>query len=488
MKKVLAFDFGASSGRAILFTYSGGKITEEEIHRFSNDPVDVNGTFCWDVLRLYHEIKQGILKCREKGFDSIGIDTWGVDFGLLDRDGNLLANPVHYRDARTDGMIEKVDAILPRKEMYDECGLQFMHFNTLYQLYAVKTKQPHLLEIAEHLLFMPDLFAYLLTGKMRAEQSIMSTSQLLDHKTGTWNFPLIEKLGFPKKLFPEMIRSGESYGNLSESLCCELGVKSVPVIAVATHDTASAIAAVPSKEKDFVYISCGTWSLMGTELDRPVINPQSFELSFTNERGLAGSVCMLKNIMGLWIIQECKRQWEKDGKKYSFAGIMKMAEESKSFQAFIDVDDRYFEPPNGMPDRIKAYCERTGQNVPQSDGEIARVVYESLAMKYKKTMWEIERLTGNTYKHIHIIGGGCNAALLCDFTANACGKTVLAGPVEATGAGNAIVQLMYHKEVKDVCAARKVIQNSYEVNTFSPGQTVQAWEVHYKKYLEVISA
>ncbi len=321
-KRVLAFDFGASSGRAILASYEDGKISMQEIHRFSNDPVTVCGVFHWDVLRLFFEIKQGITKAvHQGGFDAIGIDTWGVDFGLLDKKGRLLNNPVHYRDERTVGMIEKVFETIPAQELYGRTGIQFARLNTLFQLAALRQDEPETLAQAETLLLMPDLFAYLLTGVKRAEYTEVSTTQCLDPKTGDWAFDLLERLDIPTRLFPPIIDAGQTYGLLSDAICEELGCPKVPVIAVATHDTGSAVAAVPTQQDDFIYISCGTWSLFGTELPAPVINETSRKYNLTNEGGYGRTVRFLKNIMGLWLIQESRRQWIREGADVSYADL-----------------------------------------------------------------------------------------------------------------------------------------------------------------------
>ena len=347
-KRVLAFDFGASSGRAILASYEDGKISMQEIPRFSHDPVPVCGVFHWDVLRLFFEIKQGITKAvHQGGFDAIGIDTWGVDFGLLDKKGRLLNNPVHYRDERTVGMIEKVFETIPAQELYGRTGIQFARLNTLFQLAALRQDEPETLAQAETLLLMPDLFAYLLTGVKRAEYTEVSTTQCLDPKTGDWAFDLLERLDIPTRLFPPIIDAGQTYGLLSDAICEELGCPKVPVIAVATHDTGSAVAAVPTQQDDFIYISCGTWSLFGTELPAPVINETSRKYNLTNEGGYGRTVRFLKNIMGLWLIQESRRQWIREGADVSYADLEREALAAKPFQCFINPDDPSFEMPGG---------------------------------------------------------------------------------------------------------------------------------------------
>ncbi|MBP5308909.1 MAG: rhamnulokinase, partial [Clostridia bacterium] len=332
MKRVLAFDFGASNGRALIGEITGGKIVYTEVHRFPNDPVSVNGKMYWDFLRLIHEIKTGIVKAKQAGgFDSVGIDTWGVDYGFIDKNGDIVNTPYHYRDLRTEGAMEKVFNIAGGKEnVYSRTGIQFMRLNTLFQLYASVTEDKEATERAETMLFIPDLMAYVLTGKKVAEYTVASTSQMISPFTHDWDYELIEKIGFDTAKLPEIVPSGYVYGNIKKEICDELGIDSVPVIAVCTHDTGSAVAAVPGDMENCCYISCGTWSLMGVELDKPVINAESFKENFTNEGGYNKSVRFLKNIMGLWIIQEARRRWQKEGMDYSFAELADMAEQAES--------------------------------------------------------------------------------------------------------------------------------------------------------------
>lgn len=466
-KKVLAFDFGASSGRAMLAEYDNDKINMKEIHRFSNDPVEVNGTLYWDILRLFFEIKQSITKATlAGGFDAIGIDTWGVDFGLLDKDGTLLQNPVHYRDVRTEGMLEKVFNTVPRREIYDRTGLQFLRINTLFQLYYLKNYKPELLACTDKMLFIPDLFAYFLTGVKRAEYSIASTSQMLDAKSGKWDTELLKKLDLPTAILPDIIQAGEIYGDLSPEICNELGCKSVPVIAVCTHDTASAVAAVPTKEEDFIYISCGTWSLFGTESKTPVITDTSYELEITNEGGYGKSIRFLKNIMGLWLLQESRRQWKREGKEYGFAELEKLAREVPADKFYIDCDYSEFDKPGNMPQKIKDYCKSNNLNVPETVGEIVMCIYNSLSIKYKQSFDMISEATGKKYNAIHLIGGGAKDGLLCQLTADKCGVKVVAGPSEATVCGNIVVQLLALKQIDSLRAARQIVADSFDFKEY----------------------
>ena len=481
---VLAFDFGASSGRAILGTLENGKLSLKELYRFDNDPVTMNGGFYWDLPRLFHEIKQGLLKAKGEDFESIGIDTWGVDYGLITKDKTLLGNPVHYRDSRTERTPEAVSKILSDEELYRVSGIQKMNFNTLFQLYQTKTEQPWLYDLADKFIFIPDLFGYLLTGEVYAEQSIASTSQLLDPFTKEWNWQLIDKLGLKREMFPALVPSGAKVGSLRRELCEELGIESKAVTAVCGHDTACAVAAVPTAEQDFVYISCGTWSLFGTELTEPCITEESARYNITNETGFGGTTRFLKNIIGLWMIQETRRQFKRDGKEYSYAEMERLAREAKPFACFIDPDEPRFAPPGNQIQRIKDFCRETNQYVPQTDGEVIRCIYESLAMKYKYTFEQLKTCTGRDFKTIHMVGGGTKDGFLCEMTADATCVPVIAGPTEATAAGNVCVQLMALGAVKDLQEARRLIADSFEVKSYTPQNS--GFEEIYTRFLEII--
>lgn len=479
-KRILAFDFGASSGRAMLGTFDGEKIELKEIHRFSNDPVTVNKTMYWDVLRLFHEIKQGILKAKHAGgFDSIGVDTWGVDFGLLDADGKLLENPVHYRDQRTEGMFEEAFQKLSKEEFYRITGLQFMEINTAFQLLSLALNRPELLKRADKLLLMPDLFNYFLTGVKAEEYSIASTTQLLDARAGVWSDRVMEALGLPRRIFADIVPCGTGIGTLSPEICEELGVDPVRVVAVAGHDTQSALVSVPARSDDFIFISCGTWSLFGTELAEPLIGPKSEEYNITNEGGYERKASFLKNIIGLWLIQESRRQWIREGEEFSFGELEKLADQAEPFFAFIDPDAPEFVPAGNVPERIREYCRRTGQRVPESKGQIVRIIDESLAMKYRITLEQIEECTGKEYSDIHMVGGGTQSSLLCRFTASACGRRVVAGPVEATVIGNVVLQLMADGVISDLHEARAIIAKDPDILSYEPldaGQWKQAYQ------------
>lgn len=485
-KRVLAFDFGASSGRAIIGCFDGDKITLEEVHRFSNDPVSVGGTVYWDVLRLFYEIKQGIIKAKiAGGFDSIGIDTWGVDFGLIDSEGKLMENPVHYRDARTAGLVDEAFKTMPKEKLYGITGIQFMELNTLFQLISLKEYRPWMLERADKMLFMPDLFGYMLTGKMCAEYSIASTSQLIDLDKRTWSKEILDAFGIKESVFAPLVQPGTVLGELSKEICEECGVDPVPVISVCGHDTQSAITSVPCEDGDFAFLSSGTWSLFGTELDKPIVNETSMNINITNEGGFDGSTGFLKNIIGLWLIQESRRQWKREGKEYSYADLEKLALAAEPFKCFIDPDAPEFVPHGNIPERVREFCRKTGQYVPETVGEIMRCIYESLAMKYRLTFEKLRECTERDYPVIHVIGGGTKDGLLCQMTANSCDRTVKAGPIEATVMGNVAVQLMSDGSVKNIGQARKIVAESSELKTFEPKDT-DKWAEAYKDFLKII--
>lgn len=485
-KRVLAFDFGASSGRAIIGEYDGERITLQEVHRFSNDPVIIGDTMYWDTLRLFFEMKQGMVKAKHAGgFESIGIDTWGVDFGMIDKGGRLLENPIHYRDARTVGLIEESFKLIDREKFYGITGLQFMEFNTAFQLLSLVRERPEVFERTDKILLTPDLLGYFLTGEKHAEFSIASTTQLMDAYTGKWSKEVLDALGIPGRILPEIIPCGTKAGKVTNAIKEELGLEGdIDVIAVAGHDTQSAMVSVPTQEKDFIFMSCGTWSLFGTELDKPLINETSSRLDITNESGYGGRISFLKNIIGLWMIQESRRQWIREGREYSFGEMEKMAQEAEPLKCFVDTAAPEFNPAGNIPRRIREYCEKTGQYVPQSDGEIVRCINQSLAMKYRNTIDQIKACTGKEYPVIYMLGGGIQSHMLCQLTASACHREVSAGPIEATVYGNIALQLMATGEIKDINEARRVIAASEPIAHYAP-QDGEVWEEAYKTYLKV---
>lgn len=463
----------------------GKTLRLRELHRFGNDPVLMRGTLYWDVPRLFHEIRQSITAAvREGGFDAIGIDAWGVDFGLLDKHGELLGNPVHYRDNRTVGMEDAV--ALSREALYEATGIQHMRINTAYQLAYLARHRPEQLAHATRLLLIPDLLAYLLTGEERCELTNASTTNLIDPRTNDWACDVLTALGIPAGLFAPLIRSGETYGMLSDDLCEEFGCHSVPVIAVATHDTASAVVSVPAGDDDYLYISCGTWSLMGIESPVPILTPEAEKANFTNEIGFGGRIRFLKNIMGLWLIQESRRQWIREGQSVDFDTLEHEALEAPPFQCFIDPDAPDFEAPGDLPSRIRDFCARTNQPVPQGRGDIMRCIYESLALKYRVTLGLLEDLAGRRFGRIHMIGGGIKDTLLCRMTADACGIPVYAGPAEATAMGNAAVQLIALGQLSGLGDARAVISRSVEPAVYRPAGT-PSWHTAYMQYRQILS-
>lgn len=486
IKKVLAVDLGASSGRVMLGSFDGEKISVEELHRFSNDPVILGKTMYWDFLRLFHEIKQGLIKSKTYGkIDSISVDTWGVDFGILDEEGNLLENPVHYRDARVTGMLEKSFESIDKDRFYQITGNQFMEINTVFQLLYLSLNRKRQLDLADSLLMMPDLFNYYLSGKKCCEYSAASTTQLLDAVRKEWSGEVIEKLQLPGRLLQKIVPSGTPVGMLRPEICEELGVEPMKVVAGAGHDTQCALAAVPTGEKDFIFISCGTWSLFGTELDTPIINEKSTRFNITNEGGVGGKISFLKNIIGLWLIQESRRQWMREGKEFSFGELEKLAASEEPFRSLIDPDAPEFVPSGNVPRRIREFCKRTGQPVPETEGQLVRCINESLALKYRMALEEIKECTGKEYPVIHMVGGGTQSALLCQLTADACKCPVYAGPIEATVYGNIAIQLMAEGVIGSLEEIRSVIKASEDIRRFEP-QKPDEWEAVYRKYREDI--
>ena len=463
-KYYLAVDIGASSGRLILGHLENGKMELEEVHRFENGMVKKDGELCWEFDRLFQEIKNGLKKCKEIGKIpvSMGVDTWGVDFVLMDKDDKVLGNTVGYRDHRNEGMDEEVYKTISLEDLYARPGIQKAIFNTVYQLMAVKTKHPEYLEQAETMLHVPDYFHYLLTGKKTCEYTEATTGQLVNAETKDWDYELIDKLGYPRKMFQKLIMPGTSVGHFTEEVKAEVGFD-VEVVAPATHDTGSAVLAVPANDDDFIYISSGTWSLMGIEREKADCSKKSCEMNFTNEGGYAGRFRYLKNIMGLWMIQSVRHEYDD---KYGFAEICQMAEEAKDFPSRVDANDECFLSPESMIEEVKDYCRRTGQKVPETLGEIATVIYTSLAECYAKTAKELEEMTGRTFSRIHVVGGGSNAGYLNELTARATGKEVHAGPGEATAIGNITAQMLKAEEFKSIEEARTTIHESFGIKVY----------------------
>ncbi len=474
MQHYLAFDLGAESGRVMLGALEGGRLTLEELHRFANTPVRVFQSLYWDTLRLWHDIQHGAevaLRERKLKLEGMGVDTWGVDFALIGADGMLVDNPRHYRDPRTNGMMEKLFERVPRDEVFRQTGVQFMQLNSLYQWYAMKLAVSPALETARTLLFMPDLFNYWLTGAAKAEVTIASTSQFYDPRERRWATELVEALGLAKGILPETVEPGTRLGEYHGA----------PVYAVAGHDTASAVAAVPAQGGDWCYISSGTWSLMGVEVDRPVINAKSLELNFTNELGVGGKVRLLKNIAGLWLLQECRRAWAAEGAVYSYEQLAQMAAEAKPFRAIINPDA--FLEPGEMPAKIAAHCRATGQQPPETHAEFARTILESLGLRYRQVLESLEALLGRRIEVVHIVGGGSRNQVLNQFVADSTGRKVIAGPTEATAIGNILVQAMAAGAIKSLAEAREVVRNSFPLETIEP-RAESDWSEAYARYQE----
>lgn len=485
-QRFLAFDLGASGGRAIVGNLEGGKITLDEIHRFPNGDVNINGHMYWPILGIFRDIKAGLSAYAAKyGPDvtAIGIDTWGVDFGLLDKNGQLLANPYHYRDSRTEGMEERISRIIPRKDLYARMGIQTAFFNTLLQLYSMVEAKSPLLDAAETMLFVPDLLNYFLTGEKISEFSIASTSQMYSCADGEWATDVLEKLGIPTRILPQVMAPGTVVGKLLESVATETGMHAVPVVAPGEHDTASAVAAVPvlPGETNWCYLSSGTWSLMGLELPEPILTSEAREANFTNEGGVDNTIRFLKNIMGMWLIQQCRAAWLRAGEDLSWPVMEQMASEAKPFLAFIDPNDESFKAPTSMPDAIVAFCKKTGQAVPQTKGEILRIASESLALAYRDAVENMEAISRTKIETIHIVGGGSKHMLLNQMTADATGRRVVTGPSEATALGNIMMQAIAMGVVGSISEARQYIRNSVELGEVLP-EDQDAWHDAYDRY------
>lgn len=489
MKKnvFLAVDLGASSGRVMAAEVDQRAVTLQEVHRFPNGGHLVNGHYHWNTLGLYAEIKEGLAKAAKQYGNrivSLGVDSWGVDYGLFDRNGSLLGLPYQYRDSRTNGMLEWVARRIPKRKIYEITGIQFMFFNTLLQLASeVKARAPAL-EVARRLLFTPDLMNFWLSGVAANEYTIASTSQLLDARKRTWSRPLLKAVGLPSRLFGDIVQPGTVLGPPRADVAEETGLRDVKIVATTSHDTASAVVAVPAEGEDFVYLSSGTWSLMGIESDQPIINDRSYELHFTNEGGARGTIRVLKNICGLWLIQECRRIWQQQGREYSFEELRALALKAEPFAALIDPDHPAFAAPGDMPARIEAFCRRTGQKPPADPGAFSRAIFESLALRYREVFGELESLTGRRYPVLHVVGGGVHQSVLNQFTADALRRPVVGGPIEATALGNVLVQWMSAEGVEDLGTARELSRRSFEKRAWEPGQT-GGWDEAFERFLDI---
>jgi len=469
-----AIDLGASSGRVMLAKFDGERLSLEEAHRFPNGPVRVHDHLYWDVLHLFDEIKTGLGKAAMLApLSSLGLDTWGVDFGLLDRDGRLVSNPFHYRDPHTNDVMEKVFEAVSRDEIFERTGLQFIQFNSVFQLYAMLGAAA--LEAAKTFLMMPDLFNFWLTGRMANEYSEATTTQFYNHHTRLYDLDLLGKLGLPTDIYPEIVPSGTLLGPLTSDVASETGLGTLPVIAPACHDTGSAVAAVPIQNERAVYISSGTWSLIGVEVREPVITQKSKAYNFTNEGGAYGTIRLLKNVAGMWLAQECRRSWAAKGGAYSWDDMTQLAAGGEAFQSFVDPDHPDFLNPEDMPTAIQTFCSRTGQPTPDSHAAILRCIFESLALKYRWVIGCLEEMLGYELEVIHIIGGGSQNGLLCQWTADAVGKPVVAGPVEATAIGNALVQAISLGYLDSLVDGRALVVKSFPLETYEP-RAMGCWD------------
>lgn len=480
----LAVDLGAESGRVVLGRFDGERMTVEEVHRFPNVPVRLPDGLHWDVLRILCEIKDGMAgAARETNIDGVGVDSWGVDFGLLDSDGALVSNPYHHRDKRTEGMMEEAFGRVPKAEIYRTTGIQFLPINTLYQLLAMRGSP--LLEAAETLLLIPDLINYWLTGERSCEYTNATTTQLLDLETGGWSHDVLKAVDIPSRVLAPVVPSATGLGPLLPDVAEEVGAKP-PVFAIASHDTASAVVAVPARGDDFAYISSGTWSLVGVETPEPVVTQEAMEANFTNEGGFGGTTRFLKNVMGLWILQECRRQWAREGREYSYEELARLAEDAPAAGPLVDPDHPAFLAPGDMPSRIRRFCEETGQSAPEEPAAVARCVFESLALKYRYAIGQAERLTGRYIGSVNVVGGGSQNALLCQLTADAARLPVVAGPVEATAMGNVMVQAFAQDRVGSLEEIRAVVHDSFRASTYEPGGDADEWSGLHERFAQIV--
>jgi rhamnulokinase len=483
----IACDLGAESGRVILGTLDGKKLAIEEIHRFPNGPVEVLGSMRWDVLRLYQEIVTGLDKIASRGIvvEGISCDSWGVDYVLLGGHEPCLTAPYHYRDARTDGALQRAFAVVDKKGIFEETGIQFMAINTLYQLLDDLHQRPSILCAADRFLNIGDYFNYLLSGVSKAEESLASTSQLYNPRLRTWSKKIIEQFGLPSKIFPEIVASGTILGPLISEFRSEPAFHETQVIAGCSHDTGSAVVAVPVKSEGWAYLSSGTWSLLGVECREPIIDGKSLGYGFTNEVGYRGHIRLLKNITGLWIVQQCRRSWAKEGKEFSYMRLTEMAESVTTLDSFIDVMDPRFSKPDDMPAKVAKFCQSTDQFVPRTPGEVIRCVLSSLAMLYRQTLDQVEELTGRAVTTLHIVGGGCKNHLMNQLAANGSGRKVLAGPVECAAIGNIVVQAIALGHIPSLEAGRSIVRNSFPLKRFDPEDALN-WEKALEKYSAVV--
>lgn len=484
----LAIDLGAESGRTIVGSLTGNQLSLTETHRFANTPVSAAGSLHWDVLNIWQEIKTGIGISSErfsKTLVSVGLDAWGVDYALLDRSGALLGNPYHYRDNRTEGMLDEAFNRMPAAEIYAHTGCQFMQINTLYQLLAASIRQPFLFDAASRLVMIPDLFNFWLSGEITNEFTVATTTQCYNPRQKDWVGDVLKAMQIPNHIFGSVIQSGASIGPLAARVSEETAAGNAQVILPACHDTGSAVVAVPAANPDFAWISSGTWSIMGAEVSEPLINDQTFAYNFTNEGGVFGTWRLSKNIMGLWLVQECRREWVRQGEELSYVELAKLASEAEPFMSVIDPDFERFLAPGDMPLRIQQFCAESGQTVPQSKGQIIRIALEGIALKYRLILERLEEITGKRLGVIHIFGGGIKNRLLNQFIADATQRTVIAGPVEATAIGNILVQAISLNHIGSLAEGRAIVQSSFTPEAYEPQQNA-GWDTAYSVLRKVI--
>jgi rhamnulokinase len=481
--KYLALDFGAESGRAILGSLANNRITLKEIHRFENRQVPRGAHVHWDIQHLFRELKRGLQLAAGSGnkdLNGIGVDTWGVDFGLLDGRDQLIEDPVVYRDARTNGMVERAFQSMPAEELYGHTGIQIMQINTIFQLFSLVESRNPILKKARSLLFMPDLFNFLMTGKKLCEYTIASTSELLEARTKQWADAVFEKLNLPRAIMLEVVKPGTMVGQLLSEIGSETGLAGVEVIASGGHDTACAVGAVPAKSQNWAYISSGTWSLVGVELNSPILDERGLKHNFTNEGGINGKIRFLRNTMGLWLLQRCQKDWAAEGETFSYTELVEMARQAPPFRCWIDPDDPVFLNPPSMPAAIVDFCQRTNQRSPDNKPQLVRTVLESLALKYRHIIEMINRIYPHPVEVIHLVGGGTKNELLNQFAADATGLTVITGPVEATAIGNIISQAIAKGEIADFDAGRELVARSFPIQTYQPND-VEKWSNLYDR-------
>ncbi len=479
-KPYLAFDFGAQSGRAVLAHLQSGILTTEEVHRFANEPVEYGGSLHWDVPRLWFEVRNALSRLDEVELAGIGVDAWGVDYALLGERGELLQNPYHYRDPRTEGVMEEILKRVDKGEIYQATGIQFMPINTLYQLFAARRQTPKLLEAAKYLLTIPDLFNYWLTGNAVCEFTNATTTQMVDPLKRAWAVGLMQRLELPAHLPAPIVEPGSIIGTLLPEIAGHSSLAGTTVIAPACHDTGSAVAAISARDGT-AFLSSGTWSLLGTELDSPVITPEALRLNFTNEGGVNGTTRLLKNVMGLWMLQGCRQSWTAQGHRYDYRELIELAVREISFRHLIDPDDDSFLRPPDMLMAIDNFCTRTHQPVPKDPGAYVRAVLESLAFKYRIVLRNLEHVSGKRIEQIRIIGGGSKNRLLNQLTANATGRKVLAGPAEATALGNVAIQILATGGASSLPEVRAIVDRSFPTEIFEPLET-DTWDQHAERF------